>query len=75
MATTTTRESLFTYGLPNMMLNICIVLEIVFAVLVIYWKPAENTYPLALPVGFACRFKQTLRCCLLSFSTLARRFH
>jgi sodium/potassium-transporting ATPase subunit alpha len=44
MATTTTRESLFTYGLPNMMLNICIVFEIVFAVLVIYWKPAENTF-------------------------------
>merc|ERR1719486_1851201 len=44
MATTTTRESLFTYGLPNVMLNICIVLEILFALVFIYWKPAENTF-------------------------------
>jgi hypothetical protein len=26
------------------MLNLCILLEILFAVLVIYWKPAENTF-------------------------------
>jgi sodium/potassium-transporting ATPase subunit alpha len=44
MATTTTRESLFTYGLPNMMLNLCIVFELVFAAVVIYWRPAENTF-------------------------------
>jgi calcium-translocating P-type ATPase len=44
MATTTTRESLFTYGLPNMMLNLCIVAEIVFALVIMYWKPAQDTF-------------------------------
>jgi len=44
MATTTTRESLFNYGLPNMMLNLCIVAEIVFALVIMYWKPAEDTF-------------------------------
>lgn len=44
MATTTTRESLFSYGLPNMMLNLCIVLEIVLALAIIYWPAAESTF-------------------------------
>jgi len=44
IATTTNRESIITYGLPNLMLNICIVFEIVFAALIIYWVPAEKVF-------------------------------
>jgi magnesium-transporting ATPase (P-type) len=44
MATTTTKESLFAYGLPNLMLNLCLVAEIAFALVIIYWTPAEQTF-------------------------------
>merc|ERR1719478_2125102 len=47
MATTTTKESLFSYGLPNLMLNLCLVLEIAFALLIVYWAPAEQTFKTA----------------------------
>mmetsp|Transcript_7365 Transcript_7365/g.15993 ORF Transcript_7365/g.15993 Transcript_7365/m.15993 type:complete len:1114 (-) Transcript_7365:342-3683(-) len=44
LATTTTRSSLFTYGLPNKWLNLCIVLEILLALLVVYWGPAQRLF-------------------------------
>lgn len=35
LATTTTKSSLFTYGVPNMALNVCIVLEIVLSLVLL----------------------------------------
>ena len=35
LATTTTRQSLFNYGLPNNVLTLCIVLELVLAIVVV----------------------------------------
>eukprot|EP00929_Paragymnodinium_shiwhaense_P063315 TRINITY_DN31639_c0_g2_i1.p1 TRINITY_DN31639_c0_g2~~TRINITY_DN31639_c0_g2_i1.p1 ORF type:complete len:1205 (-),score=289.21 TRINITY_DN31639_c0_g2_i1:262-3876(-) len=44
LATTTTRQSLFTYGLPNHALNLCIVLELVLGLAVVYWEPLNTTF-------------------------------
>jgi len=49
LATTTYEESLFKYGMPNMKLNICILLEVVFAMILIFTPPMNaifNTIPL-----------------------------
>merc|ERR1719310_1393330 len=42
VATTTTRQSVFTYGLPNKWLNWCLICEILLAFVVIYWSPFES---------------------------------
>merc|ERR1719174_2237454 len=44
IATTTTQQSLFKYGLPNVWLNLCIVLEISLALACIYWKPLQGPF-------------------------------
>jgi len=44
LATTTYHESLFKYLIPNTKLNICIVLEIVFAALIIYNPSCEGIF-------------------------------
>merc|ERR1712176_253971 len=44
IATTTTRQSLLQYGLPNKWLNGCIALEILFALLVVYWSPLQSAF-------------------------------
>merc|ERR1712151_739400 len=44
LATTTTRQSLLQYGLPNNWLNACIALEILFALLVVYWSPMQSAF-------------------------------
>merc|ERR1719473_1416606 len=44
MATTTSKLSLFSYGLPNHMLNLAIFLEVVLAYVIIYWPPAEQLF-------------------------------
>merc|ERR1712013_290608 len=44
LATTTHFESLASYKLPNMKLNICIVLEIVFAAIIIYVPSVEDVF-------------------------------
>jgi len=44
LATTTYDESLFKYLVPNSKLNICIVLEIIFAVLIIYSPSLEGVF-------------------------------
>jgi len=59
LATTTYEESLFVYGLKNMKLNVCIVLEIVFAYLIIYVPACQSVFKtqglterdLLLPIG------------------------
>ena len=42
LAATTTHQSLFQYGLPNSWLNLCLVLEIALAVLVVSWGPLQS---------------------------------
>mmetsp|Transcript_39635 Transcript_39635/g.86540 ORF Transcript_39635/g.86540 Transcript_39635/m.86540 type:complete len:1062 (+) Transcript_39635:114-3299(+) len=44
IATTTYVESLCKYKLPNMKLNICIILEVVFSAVIIYWPPAQKIF-------------------------------
>lgn len=44
VATTTTRQSLFSYGLPNKWLNWCLICEILLAFVVIYWSPFESAF-------------------------------
>eukprot|EP00929_Paragymnodinium_shiwhaense_P079798 TRINITY_DN4159_c1_g1_i2.p1 TRINITY_DN4159_c1_g1~~TRINITY_DN4159_c1_g1_i2.p1 ORF type:complete len:152 (+),score=21.10 TRINITY_DN4159_c1_g1_i2:126-581(+) len=44
LATTTSKESLFTYGVPNHRLNITIVLELVLALSVIYKEPLQRVF-------------------------------
>mmetsp|Transcript_86406 Transcript_86406/g.241726 ORF Transcript_86406/g.241726 Transcript_86406/m.241726 type:complete len:1168 (-) Transcript_86406:36-3539(-) len=39
LATTTSLQSLFTYGCPNWHLNFCIVAEVMFAIAAMYWEP------------------------------------
>jgi len=55
LATTTSRQSLFKYGLPNMKLNWCIVAEILLGIAVIYWTPANEVFKTRpLDVGMLC---------------------
>ena len=58
MATTTTKESLFSYGLPNLMLNLCLVLEIAFALLIALYlePPARLSECLSRATGWSKRF-------------------
>lgn len=44
IATTTHAESIFSYGLPNHKLNICIILEVIFAAIIIYWTDAQAIF-------------------------------
>eukprot|EP00927_Polykrikos_kofoidii_P038538 TRINITY_DN32939_c0_g1_i1.p1 TRINITY_DN32939_c0_g1~~TRINITY_DN32939_c0_g1_i1.p1 ORF type:complete len:1201 (-),score=170.91 TRINITY_DN32939_c0_g1_i1:57-3485(-) len=44
IVTTTTRESLTTYGFSNHRLSLCIALELVLGVAVIYWEPLQNIF-------------------------------
>jgi len=44
LATTTNKQSLFSYGIPNVYLNVAIVLEVLLAYVIIYWPPAEQTF-------------------------------
>uniref|UniRef100_A0A7S2CH05 Cation-transporting P-type ATPase C-terminal domain-containing protein n=1 Tax=Alexandrium andersonii TaxID=327968 RepID=A0A7S2CH05_9DINO len=44
LATTTTRQSVFQFGMPNVGLNLCIALEILFAFLVITWTPLQGLF-------------------------------
>jgi sodium/potassium-transporting ATPase subunit alpha len=46
LATTTTRQSLFSYGLPNKVLNACIVGEILVAYIAVTWDPLQNAFEL-----------------------------
>merc|ERR1719199_2435900 len=52
LATTTNKQSLFQYGLPNHTLTFCIVLEILLALAVVYvpgLNHAFKTAPLSMP--------------------------
>merc|ERR1719235_837277 len=51
VATTTTRQSVFSYGLPNKWLNWCLICEILLAFVVIYWSPFESVLKTR-PLGF-----------------------
>lgn len=44
VATTTTRQSVFSYGLPNKWLNWCFVFEILLAFVVIFWSPFQSAF-------------------------------
>jgi magnesium-transporting ATPase (P-type) len=44
LATTTTKQSLFQYGIPNKWLNACIVFEILLALLVVGASPLQSTF-------------------------------
>lgn len=56
IATTTTRESLAWYGLPNHRLSLCIVMELLLGAAVIYWKPFQDVFKTqALPTDCVVR--------------------
>jgi magnesium-transporting ATPase (P-type) len=44
LATTTTRTSIFKFGMPNPWLNACLVLEILLAALVMMWAPLQGVF-------------------------------
>merc|ERR1719421_2225630 len=44
VATTTTKQSIFHYGLPNKWLNGCFAFEIILALLVIFCTPLQNVF-------------------------------
>merc|ERR1719159_2054945 len=44
IAATTTRQSVFSYGLPNKWLNGCIVFELLLGLLVIFWSPLQGLF-------------------------------
>lgn len=44
LATTTTKQSIFTYGTPNQWLNACIVFEILLAILVMALSPLQSVF-------------------------------
>jgi magnesium-transporting ATPase (P-type) len=44
LATTTTRTSIFKFGIPNQWLNACLVLEICLALLVMMWSPLQSLF-------------------------------
>jgi len=41
---TTTKQSLTEYGLPNSMLNLCVVGEILLACLIMFWSPLQHLF-------------------------------
>jgi len=59
IATTTSRQSIFQYGLPNMLLNVLLVSEVVLAVFVIY-SPLMNDRLKTLPLESADLWKGAL---------------
>jgi len=44
VAATTTRQSVFQYGLPNKGLNYCIIFELALGLLVIFWPPLQSLF-------------------------------
>jgi len=44
LATTTSKQSVFCFGIPNHWLNLCIVMEIGVALLVIAWAPLQGLF-------------------------------
>jgi len=44
IAATTQKQSLFQYGLPNQWLNLCVVGEILLALMITYWSTCQNLF-------------------------------